>query len=116
MADDPKPVDDPVKQLTPIAWFDASVIKAGLSALALLAGTIGTIFFGIDENTFNATADKLITALVAFLVVAAPIIYSIWARAKRPTPPVTTSRAAAAQKTEAMKAAGVLPPEAEVKP
>lgn len=111
---DPKPVDDPVKQLTPIAWFDANVIRGLLSALALLAGTIGTIFFGIDESEFNATAEKLITALVAFLVVAAPIIYSIWSRFRQPTPPLASSRTSAAEKTEALKAAGALPP--EVKP
>jgi hypothetical protein len=111
MADVPNPVDDPVKQLTPIAWFDAGVIKGLLSALALLAGTIGTIFFGIDETQFNATAEKLITALVAFLVVAAPIAYAIWSRFRQPTPPLASSRTAAAEKTEAMQASGALPPE-----
>lgn len=104
---------DPAAQLTPAPWLDSNIIKGLLTALATLAGAIGTIFFGIDEDVFLQKADKIITAIVAFLVVAIPIGYAIWSRARQPTPPLTTSKAAAEAKTEEMKATGVLP---EVKP
>jgi hypothetical protein len=104
---------DPAAQLTPAPWLDSNIIKGLLTALAALAGTIGTIFFGLDESIFNEKAEKIITALVAFLAVAAPIGFAIWARTRQATPPLTTSRAAAETKTEEMKQAGVLP---ETKP
>lgn len=114
----PRPVDDPVKQSTPIAWYDAATIKGMLSTLALLIGTIATVFFGVDQKSFTDNADKLVGALTAFIVVAAPIGYTIWARFKRPTPPLAISRTAAKAKTQEMVDAGILPPKStpEVKP
>jgi hypothetical protein len=89
------PVDDPVKQLTAIPWYDAGVIRSLLTALGLLAGTVATLFFGVDEAVFNEKAGKLIGALTTFAIVAAPIGVAIWQRFKKPTPPLAASQAKA---------------------
>jgi hypothetical protein len=92
---EPKPVDDPVKQLTSIPWWDAGIIRSLLTALGLLAGTVATLFFGVDEAAFNQKAEKLIGALVTFAVVAAPIGFAMWQRFQKPTPPLAASQAKA---------------------
>lgn len=102
----------PASVPTPLnSQFDSNIIRGLLSALALLAGTVGTIFFGLDEDAFNQKAEKLIGALTAFLVVAAPIGYAWWSRLKQPTPPITQQAIDATVKREAtLKKAGEASP------
>lgn len=109
MADDIKPVDDPVKQLTPIAWYDANTMRALLLAsVGLLASIAG--LFGINEELFSVKAAHLVDQLANFVTLGG-VAWAVYARTRHPTPPVTTSRAAAAVQTEAMKVAGTLPPD-----
>lgn len=114
MADETKPVDDPIKQLTPIAWFDAGTMKAlvvaGLGLIAMILAFFGVV---VDEATLGPKLAALIDQIGLFLT-AGGVVWAAIARTRQPTPPITTSRSAAAEKTEEMKAAGVLPP--EVKP
>jgi hypothetical protein len=97
---------------TPLpSFFDSGVIRSLLTALAMLIGTIATVFFGVDESAFNQTAEKLIGALVVFLAVGGPIFWAMWQRATRPTPPITQKAIdATVKREEQMAAAGTSSP------
>lgn len=93
MADEPKPVDDPVKQLTAIAWYDAATMRALLLAAAGLIGVIASLF-GVDEALFTEKAAKVVDALSTLLTMAG-IVWAGIARARHPTPPIKLSQASA---------------------
>lgn len=87
------PVDDPVKQLTAIPWYDAATMRALLVAAAGLIGVIASLF-GVDEALFSANAAKVIDAISALLAVGGVVWASI-ARSRQPTPPIKISQAKA---------------------
>lgn len=90
---DQKPVDDPVMQLTAIAWYDAATMRALLVAAAGLIGVIAGLF-GVDEALFSDKAAKVVDALSTLLTMAG-IVWAGIARARHPTPPVKLSQASA---------------------
>ena len=84
----PTPVIAPT--LTPLPRFlDSGIVVKLLSALAVLIGAIAVVFFGVDETTFNDTAEKLIGAIGSFVAIGLPIIWAIADRLWKPTPPMT---------------------------
>lgn len=70
-----------------IGLLDSQVIRA---ALVALVGVIGLIlsFFGVSEAVFSEKATRLIDALL-LLLTACSVLYGAWARATKPTPPIT---------------------------
>jgi hypothetical protein len=86
-------VDNPMKQLTAIPWYDAATMRALLVAAAGLLGVIASLF-GVDEALFSATAAKIIDALSTLLAVGGVVWASI-ARARQPTPPIKLTQARA---------------------
>lgn len=89
---DVNPVDDPVKQTTPIWWLESGVLKGVIAAVITLAGLVASAF-GADEALFGAQAAKTVDPLLT-LANFGSLLYIAWQRAKKPTPPVTLSKPA----------------------
>ena len=85
--------------LEKIALLDSHVIRALLVAIV---GVIGTAlsFFGVNEAVFDAGAARLVDAIM-ILMTAGGVFYAAYARATKPTPPITES---AVDQTRAMVA------------
>jgi hypothetical protein len=90
---EPDPVNDPVKQMTAIAWYDAATMRALLVAGAGLAGVIASLF-GVDEALFSEKAAKVVDALSTFIALGG-VVWAGIARARKPTPPIKLSQARA---------------------
>jgi hypothetical protein len=86
---------DPIKQLTAIAWYDAGTMRALLVAAVGLIGVIASLF-GVDEALFSAKAAKVVDALSTLIAVGG-VVWAGIARARKPTPPITFTQAAADQ-------------------
>ena len=86
-------VNDPVKQLTAIAWYNAGTMRALLVAAAGLIGVIASLF-GVDEALFSDKAAKVVDALSTLIAVGGVVWASI-ARARQPTPPIKLTQASA---------------------
>lgn len=86
---------DPVKQLTAIPWWDAGTMRALLVAAVGLIGVIAGLF-GVDEALFSEKAGKVVDALSTLIAVGG-VVWAGYARARKPTPPVTLTRASAEQ-------------------
>lgn len=91
MAEELKPVDDPVKQLTAIPWYESRVLRAlivsGVSQIVALLQVRGVINFAPDVDFWV----ELFFQIVAIVAAA----YAAYARARAPTPPVKASQAKA---------------------
>lgn len=86
-----------------IAMLDSQVMRAlGLAVIALLGLILS--FFGVDEAIFSEKAQRVLDALLLVLATSAAL-YASWARATKPTPPLTET---AKQKTAELVAAGKL--------
>lgn len=70
-----------------IGMLDSQVIRAALLALVGLAGLIAS-FFGVDEALFSEKAARLVDALLLVLTTGS-VIWAAYARATKPTPPIT---------------------------
>lgn len=88
-------VDDPVKQLTAIPWYDAATMRALLVAVVGLVGIIAGLF-GVDEALFSAKAAKVVDALSTIITLAG-VVWAGIARARKPTPPIKLTQASADQ-------------------
>jgi hypothetical protein len=75
--------------LDKIALMDSAVIKALLAAFFGVLGLVASLFFGVDEAAFGAKAGRLVDGLL-LLWTAGTIAYAAYARATKPTPPLTT--------------------------
>jgi hypothetical protein len=93
MTDQNDPVNDPIKQLTAIPWYDAATMRALLVAAAGLIGVVAGLF-GVDEALFAAKAAKVIEALSTLLAVGG-VAWAAIARTRQPTPPIKLSQAKA---------------------
>ena len=88
-------VNNPVKQLTAIAWYDATTMRALLVAVVGLIGIIAGLF-GIDEAVFSVKAAKIVDSVSTILTLVG-VIWAGIARAQNPTPPIKLSQASADQ-------------------
>lgn len=77
--------------LQKIALLDSQVIRALLVAIMGVLGLVLS-WFGVDEKIFSAEATKLIDA-VSLLITTGGVVYAAYARAMKPTPPLTESAA-----------------------
>jgi hypothetical protein len=81
---------DPSSPVTPLpSWLNSGIIKSLILALATLIVAIASLFIKVDDVFFMSQAEKIGTAIATFVSVAGPIIYAIWARMHKPTPPIT---------------------------
>lgn len=85
--------EDPLKQLTGIAWYDAGTMRALLVAAVGLIGIIASLF-GVDEALFSAKSAKIVDAL-STLITLGGVVWASIARARQPTPPIHISQASA---------------------
>lgn len=72
-----------------IPKLESGVIKALLTSFAVLISTFGTVFFNIDAVKFMDKANLLIGATVAFVALAAPLVWAYRARVNKPNPPLS---------------------------
>jgi len=88
-----------------IGKLDSQVIRAVLVALA---GLVGLILrkFGVADESFDQAARDIIDALLLLLTTGS-VLYAGYARAYKPTPPITETAKVA---TEARAAAESTPP------
>lgn len=82
--------DDPVAQTTPTFWLDAGVMRGLIAAIISLAALVASAF-GVDEKFLSAQASKAVEPLLTIINFAS-LLYIGWARAKRPTPPLTLTK------------------------
>ncbi len=75
-----------------IPLLDSQVIRAALLALVGLIGLILS-FFGVDEALFGAKAERVVEALLLVLTTGS-VLWAAYARATKPTPPITETAAA----------------------
>ena len=88
-------VNDPVKQLTAIPWYDAGTMRALIVAAVGLIGLIAGLF-GVDEALFSAKSAKFVDSL-STLITLGGVIWAGIARSRKPTPPIKLTQASADQ-------------------
>jgi hypothetical protein len=82
--------------LEKIAMLDSQIIRAlGLAVIALLGLILS--FFGVDEAVFSEKGQRVLDALLLVLATGAAV-YAAYARATKPTPPLTEQAKVATQK------------------
>lgn len=86
-------VNDPIKQLRAIAWYDAATMRALLVAAVGLIGIILSLF-GVDDALFSAKAAKIVDSL-STLITLGGVVWAGIARTRQPTPPIKVSQASA---------------------
>lgn len=88
-----------------IPLLESQVIRAALVALVGLIGLIAS-YFGVNEEVFGEKASKLVDALL-LVITTGSTLWAAYARATKPTPPLTEGAAAAtAARIEAEKQGG----------
>lgn len=75
-----------------IPLLDSQVIRAALLALVGLLGLILS-FFGVSEAAFGEHATRLVDALL-LVITTGSVLWAGYARATKPTPPLTNTAAA----------------------
>lgn len=89
--------------LEKIAMLDSQVIRALLIAIVGVLGLVLS-FFGVDQALFSEKASKLVDALM-LLIVAGGVFYASYARATKPTPPLTEAAVKKSQELLAKQSA-----------
>lgn len=98
-------VNDPVKQLTAIPWYDAATMRALLVAAVGLVGIIASLF-GVDEVLFSEKSAKIVDSL-STLITLGGVVWAGIARTRKPTPPIKLTQAGADQHNAVNPLAGV---------
>lgn len=92
MNDEVNPVDDPIRQLTAVPWWQSKVLRG-----ILVSGASQIVASLQSHGVIKITPDIDFWAEIVFQ--AAAIIaaaYAFYARTKHPTPPLSLSKASAA--------------------
>jgi hypothetical protein len=88
-------VNDPIKQLTAIPWYDAGTMRALVVAIVGLIGLIAGLF-GVDEALFSAKAAQFADS-VSTIITLGGVVWALVARSRQPTPPIKLTQASADQ-------------------
>lgn len=102
MADNNIPTPTPL----PSQWDSAIIRQLAYAGVALIAVLMANLF-GLSTEAFEQKAGKIIDALLAFAVIATPLILAWRARLTKPTPPITEQAVVATQVREANIASAV---------